>query len=129
MIPQDEELQKKIEQGDSFQNDLDAVVYRKIFDALGAEPKVSLPKGFADRISSMIVVRKKKEARRDFLWLSFGVVFLIVGLIITAALAGLKMQLGFLLEISAYAGVFVFGVGMIALFNLLEKRTILNRLN
>jgi hypothetical protein len=129
MTERDEELQKRIERGDSFQNDLDAIAYQKIFSVIGKEPRISLPQNFAERISSIILIKKKKEARRDFLWLSFGVVFLLIGLIVTAALAGLTLQLGFLLEISGYAGVFVFGVAMIILFNILEKRTISNRLS
>jgi divalent metal cation (Fe/Co/Zn/Cd) transporter len=127
MSEREEDLQKRIEQGDHVENDLDAAAYSKLFSVIGNEPSINLSKNFAERISSMILLKKKKEARRDFLWLSFGVVFLVVGLIVTAALAGLTMQLGFLLEISAYAGVFIFGIVMIIAFNWLEKRTISNR--
>jgi hypothetical protein len=119
----EEELQKKIEANPSqTPGDADAAAYREIFRIISQEPKSGLRNSFADKVVTKIVARKKLEARRDLIWLGFGVVFLFSGLIVTAAIAGLTFELGFLKDISGYAGVFAFGAAIIIAFHWFEKR-------
>lgn len=126
MNKREEELQSKVEsQLDVPASNIEELAYQHVFRALTKEPKLDLPIHFADMILKKIVDKKKREARRDFFWLAFGVAFLLVGLIVTAAVAGLTLQLGFLKDISGYAGVLVFGATLIVLFNWVEKRVIL----
>ena len=124
MSQKDEELQDRIENGTYAGMELDAQAYRKLFSVIGQEPVVKLSKNFADRVSAKLVAARKRESKRDLVWLSFGVLFLLVGLIVTAALSGLQLQLGFLKEMSPYAGVFIFGILVIIAFNFVEKRAI-----
>jgi hypothetical protein len=119
----DEEIQKRFESGDfSVGSESDRASYRAVFRAISREPVTNVSDSFAERIVKKIVAQQKREARRDFIWLTFGVVFLLVGLIVTAALAGLKFELGFLEEMSGYAGVFIFGIATIIGFSWMEKR-------
>lgn len=121
----DEEIQKKFEAGDEPQiSGLDHASYTVVFRAISKEPRLKISDSFAERVVKKIVAQRRREARRDFIWLSFGVVFLVVGLLVTAALAGLRLELGFLKEMSGYAGVFVFGVVLILAFNWIEKRAL-----
>lgn len=121
----DEEIQKQFESNDPPQGlDRDTIAYREIFKVLAKEPGVKLRADFAESIVRNIVVRKKRETRRDMIWLSFGVVFLLIGLIVTSVVAGLKFELGFLQEMS---GLLIFGAAIILLFNWIEKRTFSKR--
>lgn len=121
----DEEIQKQFESNDPPQGlDRDTIAYREIFKVLAKEPGVKLRADFAESIVRNIVVRKKRETRRDMIWLSFGVVFLLIGLIVTSVVAGLKFELGFLQEMS---GLLIFGAALILFFNWIEKRTFSKR--
>lgn len=121
----DEEIQKNFESGNpSRLSEADQAAYRVVFGAISKEPLAKISDLFAERVVKKIVAQKKRETRRDFVWLSFGIVFLVVGLIVTAAFAGLRLELGFLKEISGYAGVFIFGVVIILAFNWIEKKTL-----
>lgn len=126
----DEEIQKRFESGLPVEgNDRDIVFYREVFRIAGKEPRTKVGNAFAESVVKKIVVKKKREARRDIIWLSFGVVFLLIGLVVTAAIAGLQFELGFLKEMSGYAGVFIFGVAVIIAFNWLEKKTLSKKLS
>lgn len=126
----DEEIQKNFESNLPLdENDRDVASYRILFKILSREPAMRLSNSFAERVVKRIVAQKKREARRDMIWLSFGVVFLLVGLIVTAAFAGLQLELGFLKEMSGYAGIFIFGIAVILAFNWLEKKTLSKKLS
>lgn len=121
----DEEIQKNFESGDIRRlSEKDRASYSAVFRAISKEPSLRISDSFADRVVKKIMAQKKREARRDFVWLSFGVVFLVAGLIVTAVLAELRLELGFLKEMSGYAGVFIFGVAIIIAFNWIEKKTL-----
>ncbi len=119
----DEELQRKIESGHTVDdNDVDAASYKLVFKALSKQNEIRLSQHFSETIIAKIQAKQKRAAFRDFLWLMFGVLFLIVGFITATIVAGLTFELGFLREISGYSGVFLFGAGFIFLLNWLEKR-------
>jgi hypothetical protein len=126
----DEEIQKSLDSNLPLdENDRDVAAYRKIFAVVSKEPSLKITNSLAERVINKIVAQKKREARRDIVWLSFGVVFLLVGLIVTAAFAGLQFQLGFLKDMSGYAGIFVFGIVVILAFNWIEKKTLSKKLS
>jgi hypothetical protein len=121
----DEEIQKRFEAGDVSQlSDRERTSYSAVFRAISKEPSLRISDSFAEQILKKIVAQRKREARRDFIWLSVGIVFLVIGLIVTAALSGLRFELGFLKEMSGYAGVFVFAIVLILAFNWIEKRAL-----
>jgi hypothetical protein len=121
----DEEIQRNFESGDTSRlSEADQAAYRVVFGAISKEPLAKISDSFAERVVKKIITQKKREARRDFMWLSFGIIFLLVGLIVTAGLAGLRFELGFLKEMSGYAGVFIFGIAIIIAFSWIEKKTL-----
>lgn len=119
----DEELQKLFDSNQQPEaNGGDVTAYRKVFKAISKEPSLKIASGFAESVVKRIVAKKKREARRDFIWLSFGVVFLVIGLIVTAAVAGLQFDFGFLNDMSGYAGIFTFAIVVILVFNVIERK-------
>lgn len=119
----DEELQKLFDSNQQPEaNGGDVTAYRKVFKAISKEPSLKIGSGFAESVVKRIVAKKKREARRDFIWLSFGVVFLVIGLIVTAAVAGLQFDFGFLNDMSGYAGIFTFAIVVILVFNVIERK-------
>ncbi|HEY0651625.1 MAG TPA: hypothetical protein VGD65_00810 [Chryseosolibacter sp.] len=121
----DEEIQKKFE-ADMFTSvrDSEHRAYGIVFRALSQSPTVKISDTFAERVVKKIVAQRKREARRDFIWLMLGVVFLMVGLIVTASIAGLQFELGFLKEMSHYGGIFIFGIIVILAFSWIEKKAL-----
>jgi predicted exporter len=121
----DEELQKNIEAGmSSNANDLDVKAYQEVFVRLGKKPQVNLSADFADAVIHRIEARQKKNASRDFFWLGFGVSLLVIALIVAAFMSGFKPTLGFLEGMSAYAGIFAFGIAFILFLNRIDKKIV-----
>jgi hypothetical protein len=122
----EEEIQKNIEAGrPSDDNDMDAKAYREVFRVLKtSSPETSLPINFADKIVARIIEKQKRESARDFFWFGAGIFFMVVALIVTIYYTGFKFDLGFLKGMSAYTGLFVFGIAFILLLNVLEKRIV-----
>ena len=119
----DEELQKNVEEGNPYRgDDLDTKAYQEVFTRLRKKPDAYLSIDFADKIVSRIQEQKRKSSSRDFYWLAAGAFLLIVALIVAVVLTGFKPGLGFLKGISAYSGIFVFGVAFILFLNRLDKK-------
>jgi len=119
----DEELQKSIEAGRTFPgDDLDAKAYQEVFARLRKEPDNYLGVGFAEKVIVRIQQQQQKSTSRDFYWLAAGVFMLIIAMIVAVFFSGFKPGLGFLKGISAYAGVFVFGIAFILLLNRFDKK-------
>ena len=126
----DEELQNLFDLAQQPDGDeRDVAAYRKVFKAISKEPSLKIQTGFAGRVVMKIVAKKKREARRDLIWLSFGVVFLVTGLVVTTMVAGLQFQLGFLKDISSYAGIFIFATVIILGFNSIERKMVSKKLS
>ena len=123
MNSNDEDLQKNIESGiRSNADELDVRSYQEVFARLRKRPEVNLSADFADRVITRIEAKAKRGASRDFFWLAFGISLLIVALVVATLLSGFKPTLGFLQGMSAYAGVFAFGIAFILFLNRLEKK-------
>jgi hypothetical protein len=119
----DEELQRNIESGnDPGGDELDVKAYQEIFSRLRKSPDVNLSADFVDRIIVKIEAKQKRSASRDFYWLGLGVLLLFVALVVASVMTGFKPTLGFLKGMSAYAGVFAFGVAFILFLNRLDKK-------
>lgn len=121
----DEELQKKFEMSQAPDEDTgDAMAYRHVFRALNAEPSSSLPSDFADRVVKALIQKQTVETRREMWWFGFGIFMLVVALAVAVGYTGFKMDLGFLKKMSAYSGIFVFGVAFVLALNFLEKKVL-----
>lgn len=118
----DEELQRKIESGLPDEGSVDARAYREVFNALSTEPKSSIAPNFADKVVSRVVAKNQKSEARDYFWLGFGLVFLLIGFVVALLVVGPVLNFGFLKDMSGYAGLFAFGAGIIIAFNWLDKR-------
>jgi hypothetical protein len=123
----DEELQWNVEAGKTFPgDDLDAKAYQEVFARLRKEPDTNLGAGFAEKVIMRIQDQQQKSSLGDFYWLAGGVFLLVVAMIVAVFFSGFKPGLGFLKGISAYAGVFVFGIAFILFLNRLDKKIIAN---
>lgn len=121
----EEELQKKAENGDE-SDDSDSRAYRLIFDSLRKESGYRLPPSFADNV---VATAAKQRARSsgEFLWFGVGIFFLLAALIVAIFMSNYQLSpptlsLGFLSQMSAYYGLFIFGAGFIVLLNIVDKK-------
>ena len=124
MSVNEEELQRKTANGElpAPGEELDLQAYKVVFEALGKSEPVTLRSGFADRLVAKAVARQKKASSMDFVWFVVGIVSLIVGCIVAIVKTEFKLNLGFLAGMSAYGGVFVFGIAFVILLNVIDKR-------
>jgi hypothetical protein len=124
----EEELQKKIEAGQSPEgDDLDIKSYQQVFSALKTKPETKLSRNFSEQVISRVLVKQKRDASRDMFWLGGGIFFLVIAFIVAIVLTGFKFEFGFLKDISGYTGIFVFGIAFIAMLSWLDKRLISQR--
>lgn len=122
----EEELQNNIEAGrPTGADDADVKAYREVFRALSMPPETSLSSNFADRIVARIEEKRKRESKKDAIWFASGIGVMILALVATILYTGFKFDLGFLNDMSGYAGLFIFGVAFIALLNILDKRLVI----
>ena len=124
MNSNDEDLQGNIESGKASGDELDVRAYQEVFARLKKKPDLYLSADFADKIIVRVEQKQRRSASRDFFWLACGVSLLIVALVVAFVLSGFKPTLGFLKGMSAYAGLFVFGIAFILFLNRLEKKII-----
>ena len=61
MKTNEEEIQERVEKGLYIDNDLDAIVYKKIFQSIPSEPESYLSPQFADRVLRKIELAEKKN--------------------------------------------------------------------
>ena len=117
----DEEIQKNIEAGMGGAT-TDEKAYRYIFNALPNEEGKSLPAGFADRVAFRIEKRARESSLPEILLAIFGGLSFIIGLVVTIAMTGFKLNLGFLNALSDYKGLFFFGIVFIVLINVIDRQ-------
>jgi hypothetical protein len=121
----EDEIQRQFDSGIApGSNDADTIAYKEVFRVLEKEPRIKISGDFASRVLQKIVARQQREARRDMIWLTFGVTFLVIGLIVTAVVAGLRFQFGLPKEMY---GIIVFSAAVIVIFNWIEKKTLVKR--
>lgn len=122
----EEELQNNIEAGrQTGEDDADVKAYREVFRVLSKPPQTSLPPDFADRIVARIEEKREHESEKDLIWFSAGIAIMVLVLVATVLYTGFSLDLGFLKEMSGYAGLFIFGVAFIMLLNILDKKLVI----
>lgn len=119
----EEELQQRAESGD-FDSGLDSRAYQKVYRALKVEkPAAPLSMSFADD-----VVQRVKAKQRTRKFLEEHLIFLVSIIAIIAAgtyciaTFQFRFNMGFLTRLSPYSGVLGFGIVLIILLNLLERK-------
>ncbi len=122
----EEELQHKIEQGETVQKTVDTYAYKTVFHALRQEPAFQLGDNFADKL--VIELSPKPTKSYDHAWLAVGVAALMASAIITVVLIGLKPDVGAFTFLSRHFGLVLFGVFFVIGIHLLDKKIIGKRL-
>lgn len=121
----EEQIQRAIENGTDIPgDDLTARSYRQVFSALSKEPEVIVPMSFADRVMRKVIEKRKQSDSKDFIWFGVGIFLLLICFVVAIAMTGATFNLGFLRDMSGYAGLFVFGVAMIIVINWADRRFI-----
>lgn len=122
----EEELQNNIEAGrPTGADDADVKAYREVFRALSTLPETSLPNNFADRIVARIEEKRKRESKKDVIWFASGIGVMVLVFVATILYTGFQFDLGFLNDMSGYAGLFIFGVAFILILNILDKKLVI----
>jgi hypothetical protein len=124
MNTNEENLQNQMESGKPASG-LDAHAYQIVFNELRKEPTYSLSADFAQNVVNKIVFAdQKKESKSDLFFLSFGIFFIAVALVVAVALTSFKLDFGIFSFISGYKGLLLFAAAFIAFLNWLDKRLI-----
>ena len=122
----EEELQNNIEAGrPTGADDADVKAYREVFRALSTLPETSLPNNFADRIVARIEEKRKRESKKDVIWFASGIGVMVLVFVATILYTDFQFDLGFLNDMSGYAGLFIFGVAFILVLNILDKKLVI----
>lgn len=129
MNPYEEELQNNIERGHHGDGEeMDAKVYRQVFDALKKDPGYSLPPRFAEKVIAKIAARQKKEQLRDYFWFAAGLFLFLVAAVVTLVVTGFRLDFGFLQTMADYKGLALFGLLFVVFLNWLDKRLVRQKL-
>jgi hypothetical protein len=121
---EEEELQKRVEQGQEDRNiGMDARAYVEIFRALKKDPGYSLPVNFAERVADK-VFQKKSAVFSDAFWFGIGIFLLTVSLVVALFFTGFSVHFGFLEEMTNYKGLLVFGIVFVGFLNWLDKKLV-----
>lgn len=128
MNPYEEELQKRIEEGQMPKGDeSDVRAYGEIFRVLKKEPGFELPSNFADRVVGRVMEKRTRDLSKEYFWFGAGIVFLAVSFLATVYFTGFSPDLGFLKSMADYKGLVIFGALFIVLLNWLDKRLVRGR--
>lgn len=124
MSNQENELQEKLESGQSMPDTLDARLYQQLFKSLAERPEFTLSDHFASDIVARVQHQQSGANTREHFWLVFGVVSLVICLMIVVSLnmSTLTINTGFLSAVKDYKGVFVFGIAVVYILHWVDKR-------
>lgn len=116
----DDELQRIVEEGNSKpSDDKDILAYQRLFSVLNERPE-HRSSGIEEAIISRIETSRKRSTLRDYVWLSLGIVFLILIGLIAVAASGITFSLSgwqrTILALGTCAGV------VIVLINAAERK-------
>ena len=126
----EEELQQRAEKGNLYgaeKDNLDAKAYSEVFKALQNIPDYVVPVKFADSVMAKIKIKhsaKPSVFSSDYFWFGAGLTLLMALAGAAVVLTNFKIDMGFLNAMSAYKGLFLFGVAFIVILNVLDKRLV-----
>ncbi|HOX81637.1 MAG TPA: hypothetical protein PLJ60_00750 [Chryseolinea sp.] len=122
----EEELQRNLEAGQHPEgNELDVKAYQSVFNALRKEPEFTLSSSFADKLVGMAVKKQQsKNIFREYFWFGFGIFLMLIAFVVTIAMTGFKLDMGFLNGLNSFKGVIIFGLFFIGFLHWLDKRLI-----
>jgi hypothetical protein len=127
MTPYEEELQRKIEHGETLPDDQDVNAYQQVFKNLSKAPDYILQASFADRVMQKVLAKKQaQESSKDLWWFGAGIFLLVITLIVAFAVSfayiRFKFDFGFLNAVADYKGLFLVAVLLVLIFNRFEKK-------
>ena len=118
----DEILQNKAE-SQEFDDSLDSISYKKVFEALKRESSAKIPTNFADRLVALIEVREsKKSSRLELLLFIAGAILSVILFAVAIVLTDFKLNFGFLNFINNVKGLIAFTIIFTGILLLLERR-------
>jgi hypothetical protein len=126
----EEELQQRAENEKLYgveKDDLDAKAYVEVFNVLKGIQGYEVPPKFADNVMDKITVKHGTKASifsNDYFWFGAGLTLLMSLAVATVMMTKVKIDMGFLNAMSAYKGLFIFGVLFVIVLNVLDKRLI-----
>src|SRR5687768_16554204 len=105
MNPYEEELQKKLEKGETSDADgLDIKAYQDVFRALKKDPGYELSASFAQVVVTRMINKQQSKSSKDYFWFGAGIFFLAVAFLGTILFTGFRFDFGFLNGMADYAG-------------------------
>lgn len=117
-----DDLQEKIDGGDSSDNSPDADAFRIVFSALKKQSFYELPAGFSRRIVAKIEHAKAtNETTSDRVWMAGGILCLVLGFAYAITTIDFTPTVGIYAFLSAYSGPVLFGIIFIVVVHLLDK--------
>ena len=121
----EEELQKKIEAG-NIGDTKDEIAYKLVFRALNKQIEFPLSESFAENV--MFLVEKKQSVKSkplfEYIYFSIGAILIFIGFGVSIVLTGFTPNWGFLKSLGDYKGLFIMGVILVILFNILDIKLI-----
>lgn len=118
----DEILQNKVE-AEEFDDSLDSISYKKVFEALKRESSAHIPINFADRLVTLIEAREsKKSSRLELLLFICGAILSVILFAVAIVLTKFELNLGFLKSINNFKGLIAFTIIFTGILLLLERR-------
>lgn len=115
------ELLERENQVDVSKEEVDAVA--RMISVLEEEDNtIRLPVDFSEKVLQRVVQRQARELRFGWFGYFLGIFGLIICLIVSLVFVDFKIDMGFLKNISAYSGLFLFGAAFIFILHLIEKK-------
>ena len=103
--------------------EVDAVV--RLFAVLEKEDqKMRLPADFSMNVLQRIAQKQTRENRFGWFGFFLGIFSLVICLIVSLASVEFTLDFGFLKNIKAYSGLFLFGIAFILFLNFIEKKVL-----
>ena len=126
----EQKLQQKIEAGEHPVN-TDEKAYWLVFRALNKEVEIPLSESFAERVSFLVTEKKTDRKKSVFDLVLFGIGFflLVVAFIVSIVMTGFTFDWGFLTGLNDYLGLFIMGMILILIFNIIDVRIIRKQQN
>jgi hypothetical protein len=115
----DDDLQHRIEQGQSGDDSVDAKAYQHVFQALNKDP-YSVPPHFADAVMQRLE-SKKTSSSKDYLWFATGLLVFLIAAAITIRTTGVSIDFYQFRSILSYSGILIFGLVFIFIIQYLDR--------
>ncbi len=122
----EEEIQNKLMKGEYPKGLSESEInsYRHVFHALSKEQVYDLEPDFADRVVDRLATRAETSFPHETLWFILSIAGVGIALAVTLYLTEFKIDLSFLNIFSGYWMFFVFGVALVVIIQIIDKKLV-----